>query len=103
MSPRRVAAQVHKHQDCVFTTKHNINSSAIGFGNHQKFQAVVQEAAFSYVLAKIDTCTTASEMQNHSQSYMQSGGLLKQVSSDTIKKCFRKAGTSLRIFKSFSL
>ena len=47
MSPKGVATEVHNCQDCVCTSKYNIITLAIGFGNHHKFQVAVQEASFT--------------------------------------------------------
>ena len=98
----RIAAQVHKHQDCVFTSKYNISSLAAGFGNHQKLQSVVQKLLFRHILAKIEECTTASEVTKsltilHAIRWVAEAW--NQVASDTIKKCFQKAGILTESFQ----
>ena len=101
MSPRRIAAQIHKHQGCVFTSKY-ISSSAAGFGNPKKLQTVVRKLLFRHVLAKIEECTTASEVTKsltilHAIRWLAEAW--KQVASDTFKKCFRKAGILTESFQ----
>ena len=100
MSPKGTTTAIHKHQNCAFSNKYNIRSSAIGFGNHQKLQIVVEEAPFSPCLCLASSpglfpafqCYT---LKNRRAWYTKSRDVRHQYTKDRQKGTHRRSrGTS---------
>jgi hypothetical protein len=68
----------------------------------KKFKLWYRKFLFRFILARIDDCTTASEVTKtltllHAIRWVAEAW--KQVSSDMIKKCFRKSGILTQSFQ----
>ena len=67
----------------------------LDLGIIKNFKEWYRKPLFQYILAKIEECSSTSEVTKsltilHAIRWVAKGW--KQVGSDTIKKCFRKAG-----------